>query len=321
VLLGNYNGEPSHAVTPLEGIRKRAGESIGVKYAKGCELIGGSMEGFAEAVETARSCDAIIAVMGLSSCLEGEEGEVNLIDKSGDRVDIDLPGVQEALLKQLHATGKPLIVVLLSGSAVAVSWAHENAAALLATWYGGEEAGTALAEVLFGDYNPAGRLPVTFYKSLSQVPPFEQYAMAGRTYRFFKEEPLYGFGYGLSYTLFAYRNLRLSAESITAGASLRVSVDVSNLGARAGDEVVQLYVTDKSASVPVPIRQLQGFRRVHLSAGETVTVEFDIAPEQMMCYADDGTAMLEAGWFEASVGGGQPPAPNCVTAQFEVVGG
>ena len=320
VLLGNYNGEPSHAVTPLEGIRNRAGDGVQVRYAKGCELVGGSVESFAEAFEVATEADVIIAVMGLSACLEGEEGETNLIDKSGDRTDMNLPGMQEALLKQLHGLGKPIVLVLLSGSAVAVNWAHENAAAILATWYGGEEAGTAVAEVLFGDYSPAGRLPVTFYKSLQQLPPFEDYAMSGRTYRFMQEEPLYGFGYGLSYTLFAYRNLRLSAESIQAGESVEVSVEVSNLGARAGDEVVQLYLSDVRATVPVPIRHLEGFTRIHLAPGQTETVRFTLRPEQMVCYADDGVAMVEPGWFEVTVGGGQPPAPDCVTARFEVVG-
>jgi beta-glucosidase len=262
-------------------------------------------------------------LLGLSPRLEGEEGEANLIDKGGDRLDIGLPGVQEELLKEVTALGVPVILVLHSGSAVAINWAQKNVSAVLAMWYGGEEAGTALAEVLFGDVSPAGRLPVTFCESLDQVPPFEDYSMTGRTYRFLAQEPLYPFGFGLSYTRFAYSGLRFSAARIAVGESVEVSAEVANVGDRASDEVVQLYVTDEAASVPVPIRHLEGFQRIQLQPGETRTVSFTLTPEQMACYADDGTPFVEPGSFLVSVGGGQPiPGSPCeyVTGRFEVQG-
>jgi beta-glucosidase len=322
VLLGNYNGTPSTAVTPLQGIRNRAG--VPVTYARGCDLAGDSREGFAEALNAARAADVAIMLLGLSPRLEGEEGEVGLIDPSGDRQDINLPGIQEELLREVAALGKPVVLALLSGSALSVNWAQENVSAILATWYGGEEAGTALAEVLFGDYNPAGRLPVTFYKSLDQVPPFEDYSMAGRTYRFMQDAPLYPFGFGLSYTRFAYSNLRLNPAEVPSGEDIRLAVDVTNVGDRAGDEVVQLYVSDLRASVPVPIRQLQGFARIHLQPGERHTVIFALEPQQMVCYDDRGRSIIEPGEFEVSVGGGQPipdtGESGFVTGRFNVVG-
>jgi beta-glucosidase len=320
-LLGNYNGTPSHAVTHLEGIRKRA-ESAGVtvRYAKGCDLTDTSREGFAQALEAARLSDAVVMVMGIAPKLEGEEGESSY-NRSGDRADIGLPGAQEALIQAVYALGKPVVLVLLSGSALAVEWAAQHVPAILAVWYGGEEAGTALAEVLWGDYNPSGRLPVTFYRSLDQVPPFEDYRMEGRTYRFLREEPLYRFGDGLSYTQFAYSGLKLTPQRLSPGESLQVQVTVANTGERAGDEVVQLYLRDVEASVPVPIRHLEGFRRVHLEPGESQTVTFGLEPARMVCWTNDGRSIIEPGVFEVSAGGGQPvDGVAFVTGSFEVVG-
>jgi beta-glucosidase len=324
VLLGNYNGTPSHAVTPLEGLRRRAGSQVRIRFARGCDLAGDSRAGFAEAVEAARNSDAVVLVLGLSPRLEGEEGEAHLIDKGGDRRELGLPGVQEELLEAVRGTGKPVVVVLLSGSALAVNAAKEHASAILATWYGGEEAGTALAEVLFGDYNPAGRLPITFYRSLDQVPPFEEYQMAGRTYRFLEDEPLFPFGFGLSYTRFSYRNLQVTPDRIHAGENVTIRVQVQNSGDRAGDEVVQLYVSDVEASVPVPLRQLQGFQRIHLEPGEVKTVSFTLTPGQMVCFTDAGESIVEPGRFSLFVGGGQPVPGGSqaegVTGTFEVTG-
>ena len=317
-LLGNYNGTPSSAVTPLAGIRERAGAVV--THVRGCDLTGVSREGFAEAIAAAEKADVVIMLLGLSAQLEGEEGEVGLLDPSGDRRDLGLPGIQEDLLREVAAVGKPVVLVLQSGSALAVNWAAENAAAILSTWYGGEEAGRALAEALFGDCSPAGRLPVTFYRSLEQVPPFEDYNMAGRTYRFMEAAPLYAFGFGLSYTRFAYSDLVIALPRPKDGPMAEVAATVTNVGARAGDEVVQLYLTDREASVPVPLRQLQGFRRVHLQAGQSAQVTFTLMPAQMACYADDGQALVEPGWFEVSVGGAQPQDGECVTGSFEVVG-
>jgi beta-glucosidase len=260
-----------------------------------------------EAVRTARQADAVVMVMGISAALEGEEMTVNVAGfRGGDRTEIFLPKAQEDLLKAVQATGKPVVLVLMNGSALAVNWADENLPAIVEAWYPGEEGGTALADVLFGDTNPSGRLPVTFYKSVSQLPPFEDYAMQGRTYRYFTGEPLYPFGYGLSYTSFKYDKLKLSPTAIPAGKSLKVSVEVTNVGNRAGDEVVQLYVTDVAASVPVAVRTLAGVRRVSLKPGQRQSVTFTLAPEQLTIIDDKGKRVIEPGEFMISVGGKQP---------------
>ncbi|MFH1927670.1 MAG: glycoside hydrolase family 3 C-terminal domain-containing protein, partial [Chloroflexota bacterium] len=205
---------------------------------------------------------------------------------------------------------KPMVLVLVNGSAVAVNWAAEHVPAIVEAWYPGQAGGDAIADVLFGDYNPSGRLPVTFYKSVEDLPPFEDYRMQGRTYRYFPGEPLFPFGYGLSYTTFAYRNLQLSVKTIGSGDTLTVSVDVQNVGERAGDEVVQLYVSDVVASVPVPIRQLQGFERIHLMPGETKTVMFVLSPRQLSPIDSDGRRIVEPGEFRISVGGCQPESKD-----------
>ncbi|HOT91154.1 MAG TPA: glycoside hydrolase family 3 C-terminal domain-containing protein [Anaerolineae bacterium] len=325
VLLGNYFGWPSRSVTPLQGIRNKVGADVEVLYAPGCDIRDHDASGFAKAIAIAQQADVVIAVMGLSQLVEGEEGQQEGVKdgrhSTGDRDDIALPEVQEALLRMVAATGKPLVLVLLNGSAVAVNWAQEHAAAIVEAWYPGEEGGTAIADVLFGDYNPAGRLPVTFYKSVDDLPPFRDYAMQGRTYRYFDGEVLYPFGYGLSYTTFAYSDLTLSADTLRAGESLTVSVKVTNTGKRAGDEVVQLYVRDVEASVPVPIRQLQGFTRIHLEPGAQQTVTFTLAPQQMTLVTDDGQRVIEPGVFEVAVGGGQPgTGAPVVVGTFTVVG-
>ncbi len=310
VLLGNYNGFPSSSVTPLEGIRRKVGDAVEVAYAKGCEIRSEDRSGFEEAVAIAKDADVIVAVVGISQLIEGEEGQQEGVEggehSRGDREDIALPGVQEELLKALHETGKPLVVVLMNGSAVAVNWADEYAQAVVELWYPGEEGGTALADVLFGDYNPAGRLPVTFYRSVDDLPPFRDYAMEGHTYRYFRGVPLYPFGHGLSYTTFAYSPPVLSDAVIGPGTELTVTAGVENTGDRAGDEVVQLYLKDQVASVPVPVQQLVGFRRIHLAPGETQQVSFTVTPKQMSLILDDGRRVIEPGAFHLFVGGGQP---------------
>ena len=200
-------------------------------------------------------------------------------------------------------TDKPVVVVLLNGRALAVNWANEHVPAMLHAWYPGGEGGTAIAHVLFGDYNPGGRLPVTFYKSVDQLPPFTDYSMEGRTYRYFKGEPLYPFGYGLSYTKFVYSNLRLEKKSVPAGDVIDVVVDVMNAGERDGDEVVQLYLTDVAATAPVAIRTLVGFDRISLRRGEKRTMTFTIKPQQMSLIDDRGKRVIEPGEFMISVGG------------------
>ena len=312
VLWGNYNGRPSRLITPLAGIKNAVSANTKVVYALGSILAGEPVvpnpplaeRMMEEAVNAARQSDASVLVLGISAGLEGEEMKVNVEGfRGGDRTDISLPKSQEALLKAVVATGKPVVVVLLSGSALAVNWANDNAPAILEAWYPGAEGGTAIADVLFGDYNPAGRLPVTFYKSVDQLPPFTDYSMEGRTYRYFKGEPLYRFGYGLSYTKFVYSNLRLDAKPVKAGEPVKVMVDVTNTGEREGDEVVQLYLTDVAATAPVPIRTLVGFDRISLRRGEKRTVTFTITPRQMSLIDNSGQRVIEPGKFSISLGG------------------
>ena len=319
VLLGNYNGTPSRSVTPLQGIRVvAAARGAEVSYAQGCELQALDQSGFGEALAIAREADVVIAVLGISQMVEGEEHPGN---PWADRVEIGLPAVQEALLSALAGAGKPLVVVLLNGSALAVNWAAEHAQAILEAWYPGEEGGTAVAEALWGDYNPGGRLPVTFYTGVDQLPPFAQYDMQGFTYRYFRGEPLYPFGYGLSYTTFRYSDLRVTPQ-VRPGDTVNVTVKVENVGARAGDEVVQLYLSDDESRFPVPIRKLVGFERISLAPGEARRVGFTLGRQEMLVHDDEGEPLLEPGTFTLSVGGGQPirngGAPF-LTAQFALL--
>jgi len=298
MLLGNYNGLPADPVTPLRGIREAVGKGTRVLYARGADLA----DGFpgtdvspapadtlqAEAVRVAAQADAVVLCLGLTAQLEGEEMRVAIEGfRGGDRTRIDLPASQERLLERIVAVGKPTVLVLLNGSALAVNWAEQHVPAIVEAWYGGQAAGSALADVLFGDYNPGGRLPVTFYKSVDDLPPFDDYRMAGRTYRFFKGTPLYSFGYGLSYTSFAYKNLRASAATLAAGDTLTVRVDVTNGGKRAGDEVVQLYVRHRGSSVARPREDLRGYKRLTLGPGETRTVAFPLAASALAYWSPD----------------------------------
>jgi len=274
-----------------------------------------------EALEVARASEVIVAVLGLSPRLEGEEMDVPVEGfAGGDRVELGLPAGQEAFLKELVALGKPVILVLLNGSALAIPWATEHVPAILEHWYPGQAAGQALGEVLFGLQNPSGRLPVTFYRSTDQLPPFSDYAMRGRTYRYFDGEPLFPFGHGLSYTHFAYENLRMPRTAAT-GDSVRISIDVANTGERPGDEVVQLYLADLEATVPVPRRSLQGFQRVHLLPGERRTVEFVLSPRQFSVVRNDGERVVEPGAFRVFVGGKQPGFSGYADAQTTEVRG
>lgn len=243
----------------------------------------------AEALQAAEHAEVVVLVMGLSPALEGEEMPVRVEGfAGGDRTDIALPRTQEALLRQIHALGKPVVLVLMGGSALAVNWADAHVPAILAAWYPGEEGGTAIADVLFGDYNPGGRLPVTFYKSVDQLPSFDAYNMAGRTYRFMAEAPLYPFGHGLSYTRFEYTGLCVDPRHIDRDGKASVTVDVTNTGARTGDEVVQFYVRYPNSRVSRPAKELKGFARVTLAAGERRTVTCVLAASQLGYWDADG---------------------------------
>jgi beta-glucosidase len=259
-----------------------------------------------EAVEVAGKADAVILCMGISAGLEGEEMSV-MVDgfKGGDRTRIDLPDIQQDLIKAVYATGKPVILVLLNGSAIAVNWENENLPAIIEAWYPGQAGGEAIADILFGDYNPAGRLPVTFYKSVTDLPPFEDYKMTNRTYRYFKGEPLYPFGYGLSYTTFAYSKFKIE-KNRCIGDTLKVTVNVKNTGKLAGDEVVQLYLSNSGSLYPTPIRTLKAFDRVHLLPGEIKTVSFLIPPNAFSVINDKFEKAVLPGEFIFSVGGKQP---------------
>ncbi|MDM7925096.1 MAG: glycoside hydrolase family 3 C-terminal domain-containing protein [bacterium] len=303
VMFGNYNGTPSSSVTPLAGIRSAASPGTAVMFAPGCDWTREDPAAAAAAVDSARKADAVVFVGGISPRLEGEEMRVDAPGfLGGDRTDIRLPAVQTGLLQALHGTGKPVVLVLLTGSAIAVPWEHDHLRAILAAWYPGQAGGTALADVLFGDFNPAGRLPVTFYRSNDQLPPFEDYRMEGRTYRYFTGEPLYPFGFGLSYTTFEYAGLEVPKTAVPAGRSAVITVTVRNTGEIPGDEVVQLYLKDIEASTPRPIRSLKGFRRVHLNPGESKTVSFTITPEDLSLIDASGAWTVEPGVFEAAVG-------------------
>ncbi len=259
-----------------------------------------------EALAIAKKADAVVLCMGLSARLEGEEMDVNIDGfKGGDRTTLDLPRIQQDLIKEITALGKPVILVLLNGSALAINWEDQHIPAILEAWYPGQAAGLAIADVLFGDYNPAGRLPVTFYRSLKDLPSFGDYTMSGRTYRYFKGDVLYPFGYGLSYTRFQYDHLQIG-KAVRRGDTIRVSVNVKNIGAMEGDEVAQLYVSDKNAPVPVPLRSLWGFKRIHLRPGEEKTLYFAIAPDAFTVIDDKMQKVTLPGQFDITIGGRQP---------------
>ena len=286
MLWANYNGFPSRTTTILQGIKNKIPNST-VIYEKGCRHTGNvNADSIKMAVDNVKNADVILFVGGISPRLEGEEMRVTIDGfKGGDRTNIEVPTIQKEMVKALKATGKPVVYVLCTGSAIALNWEEANVDAILNAWYGGEAAGTAVADILFGDYNPAGRLPVTFYKSIDQLPAFEDYSMKGRTYRYMTETPLYPFGYGLSYTKFSYKPAKLSKSVICKTDSLRLSVEVQNTGKRDGDEVVQLYLRNPN-DPNGPLKALKGFKRVSLKVGESQKVSFVLAPETFNSFND-----------------------------------
>jgi beta-glucosidase len=316
VLSGNYFGTAAEPVSVLAGIRAAADPRTEIRYARGCAIVGGTEDGFEEAVEAARTSQVVVMVMGLSQQVEGEEGQTEGnepgVRSMGDRISLNLPPVQDELLQAVAAAGTPVILVLLNGSALSIGWADENVPAILEAWYPGQAGGTAVAEALFGIANPGGRLPVTFYSSASDLPAYDDYSMENRTYRYFTGRPLYPFGFGLSYTTFAYRNLTVDPPQIKPGGTVTVRVEIENTGARSGDEVIQLYLKDSKASLPIPRLQLQGFARLRLEPGEKQTVEFTLNEEQMSFADDGGKWVLEDGEFRVWVGGRQPDVDMAV---------
>jgi beta-glucosidase len=267
-----------------------------------------------DAVEAARQADLVVFVGGLSARIEGEEMRVNAPGfAGGDRTSIDLPGPQQRLLERVHATGKPVVLVLMNGSALGVNWADEHVPAILEAWYPGGEGGTAVASLLAGDYSPAGRLPVTFYKSVDQLPAFTDYSMAGRTYRYFDGEALYPFGHGLSYTTFKYANARVSRSQVKADEEVTVSVEVTNTGKIESDEVVQLYLSNEGLK-GAPVRALQGFERISLAPGAKKTVEFKLRDRALSVVDEQGVRRVQPGRVNVWIGGGQPVARKGASA-------
>jgi beta-glucosidase len=320
VLLGNYNGIPSHTVSVLEGLKAEFPNAV-INYVPGTQFLRKDSSSAAEAVAAARDADVVVAVVGITSELEGEEMQVNEEGfKGGDRTSIDLPKPEQALLEAVAAAGKPLVVVLTNGSALGVNWAAAHANAILEAWYPGEEGGSAVAETLSGKNNPAGRLPVTFYKDVTQLPPFENYVMKGRTYRYFEGAPLYPFGYGLSYTTFTYSDLFIPNNPVTAGSPLMAEVTVTNTGQRAGDEVAQLYLS--FPKIPgAPLRALRTFQRVRLNAGASQRLRFELQPRDLSMVTEDGVLIVAEGEYTVSIGGGQPnTGVQVLTQTFSVTG-
>lgn len=314
VLVGNYNGVPARPVTILDGIKAAAGPGIQVTYSPGCPLAlakdgsnAPTPEMTAQAIADAKAADVVIYVGGITAQLEGEEskkanGYVGFY--GGDRTQIELPSVQTDLLKALRATGKPVVFVNCSGSAIAMPWEDRRLPAIVQAWYPGEQGGRAVGEVLFGDVNPAGRLPVTFYRSTADLPDFQDYSMANRTYRYFKGKPLFAFGHGLSYTKFLYNNAALDQPMLAAGDTLKVSFDLQNTGERDGDEVAQIYFRHVKSAVPQPKLALCGFTRIHLAKGDVVHVTMDV-PAERFRYWDTAAKqyIVEPGKYQLLIGG------------------
>jgi beta-glucosidase len=327
-LIGNYFGTASKYVTVLEGIQQAVNPDTRVYYTQGCHLyrekIGGLSsvkDGFAEAVSIAERADVVVMCMGLDAGIEGEEGDVSNEYASGDKKHLNLPGVQQDLIEAIHKTGKPVILVLLSGSALAVTWADENLPAIIQGWYPGEEGGSAIASMIFGDFSPSGKLPITFYRTTEELPDFKDYSMKNRTYRYMENEALYPFGYGLSYTKFEYSNLSVSKDTIQAGKTVEFKAVVRNIGNYESDETVQLYLKDVEASVDVAKWQLRGIRKVHLKPGEEKEVSFELAARQMALINNDGKCILEPGDFEVFIGGSQPDERSLKLANTNVLKG
>jgi len=325
VLLGNYYGFNDRMITLLEGLAGRVPEGMGMEYTAGATMKHPREIRNTWAPNMAKQSEITIACVGNSSFLEGEEGESLLSPLNGDRDDISLPQSQVDYIKELAGHGVKIVLVVTGGSPIALGEIEDLVEAILFVWYPGMEGGRAVADVLFGDTSPAGKLPLTFPKSVDQLPPFDEYSMEGRTYRYMTEEPLYPFGFGLSYSTFEYADLKLDQDEIAVGDDLALSLTIRNSGDRTAPEVAQFYLSDLEASTLVPLQKLIGFERVTLEPGESRTLKFTITPEMMSFFDDDGNLTLEPGEFRLEVGGCSPGqrgqelgAPKSVTANFTV---
>jgi len=327
-LMGNYYGTPSQYITVLDGIREILPDTVRINYSQGCHLYKDKVEGLAqpndriaEAVAAAERSDVVVLCLGLDATIEGEEGDAGNEYGAGDKNDLNLPGLQQQLLEAVTAAGKPVVLVLLSGSALAVTWADEHVPAIVQAWYPGAQGGRAIAQMLFGEFSPCGKLPVTFYRTTEELPDFRDYSMINRTYKYMQNEALYPFGFGLGYTRFEYSDLTISSAQIKSGDSLTCTVKVKNIGSYESKEVVQVYLKDVETSTVAPRWQLRGIKKVNLKPGEQKEVSFTITPEDMMLVTDDGELILEPGMFEVYVGGSQPDARSIKLTGTQVLKG
>ncbi len=311
-LVGNYEGTASEYVTIMEGICEYLGDDVRVCYSEGCHLFKDKVSGLgiandrlAEVRAVCDESDVVIAVMGLDAGLEGEEGDEGNEFASGDKPNLALPGLQETILKEIYASKKPVVLVLLSGSALAFPWAEEHIPAIVQAWYPGAQGGRAVAELLFGEYAPEGKLPVTFYRTTEELPAFTDYSMKGRTYRYMEQEALYPFGYGLSYTDFSISDVTLSGAEISKGGSITVTATVTNHGVYDGAETVQVYVKARNRE-GAPNYQLKGLKKVRVPQGRSKIVEITLTDASFALYDEDGRLLLGAGEYEVFVGASQP---------------
>lgn len=325
VLLGNYYGFNNQMVTLLEGLTGRIPEGMGMEYTSGAMLKHPREIEKTWAPDMAQSADIVVVCAGISSFIEGEEGESLLSPQNGDRDSISLPTSQVNYIKELVTYGTKIVLVLTGGSPIALGEIADMVDAILFIWYPGMEGGKAVADVLFGDVSPSGKLPLTFPKSLDQLPAFNDYSMIGRTYRYMTQDPLYPFGFGLSYSTFEYADLRLEKTDVISGDSLEISLIVRNIGEKTAAEVVQYYLSDLQASSIVPIHHLVGFERVVLPGGDSCSLKFTLTPEMMSFFDDEGKLVLEPGEFCLEVGGCSPGkrgqelgAPKPVKSLFTV---
>ncbi len=325
-LVGNYEGTASEYVTVLEGIREATKGKARIFYAEGCELynkkkssLDQPKDRIAEAISAAERSDVVIMCLGLDATIEGEEMHESNAFGSGDKKNLNLPGLQQELLETIYETGKPVILVHLSGSAIALNWADQHVPAIVQAWYPGAQGGRAIASLLFGEYSPSGKLPVTFYKSSEELPDFKDYSMRNRTYRYMQNDALYPFGYGLSYTQFSYDKKELEKFEITPGEDITFEITVKNTGSRDSEEVVQMYVKDIESSIEIPKWQLKGFEKVSLAAGEEKVVNMTLSPRDMALINEQGERILEPGEFEVYIGGSQPDLRSLALTGTDVV--
>lgn len=325
-LKGNYYGTPSRYITFLEGIQDYLeDEDIRIYYSEGCHLHKDKVEPLAqkhdrlaEALTVAEHSDVVILCLGLDETLEGEEGDTGNHAASGDKLDLNLPEVQQTLLEKVVAVGKPTILLLATGSAMSINFANEHCNAIIQTWYPGARGGQAVAECLFGEFSPAGKLPVTFYKSLEGLPEFTDYSMKGRTYRYIETEPLYPFGYGLTYSKVRLKNLKV-LNQVTKDSDIEVSVEIENIGDYDTDEVVQFYIKDNKSKFAVPNHSLCGFKRIHLRKGESKNVEFTIRNKAMTIVDDEGNRYVDSDNFTIFAGVSQPDKRSLELTGIETV--